>query len=89
MDLKTILLLKLVCCGGPLLILLLPWAAISAILAGLGGEVWYRLAAALVVAGVLLWLFRRPCGTAAAGELGDPAAIRRQKPWAPISRRSQ
>ncbi len=59
MDLKKLLLLKLVCCGGPLLVLLVPWAAVSGAIALLGRDVWYLVAASLAAAGALVWESRR------------------------------
>ncbi len=59
MDLKQLLLLKLVCCGGPLLILLVPWTAVSGALALRGQGIWYLVGAALAAAGTLVWRSRR------------------------------
>ncbi len=72
MDLKKLLLLKLVCCGGPLLVLLVPWAAVFGAIALLGRDVWYLVAAALAAAGALVWESRRRrrirCGIGRPGE---------------------
>lgn len=80
-DVEKLLLLKLICCGGLLLILLAPWAALSGAIALLGDGVWYLVGAAVAAAGVLVWRSRwgrrARCGI---GRPGSDAAIGRQRP---------
>jgi hypothetical protein len=60
MNLRTLLLLKLVCCGGTALLLLVPWSIFAAATALLDTSAW-PLAAAGPVAGIALWrIWRRP-----------------------------
>ena len=78
---EKLLLLKLICCGGLLLILLAPWAALSGAIALLGDGVWYLVGAAVAAVGFLVrrsrWGRRARCGI---GRPGSYAAMVRQGP---------
>jgi hypothetical protein len=58
MSLRTLLLLKLVCCGGPLLILLVPSTVFVATATTLANWAWPVAAAGLTL-GAVLWRVRR------------------------------
>ncbi len=59
MDLKKLILLKLICCGGPLLLLVVPWAMVGAATAALVDSTWYLAGLLLIVTGLLAWRARR------------------------------
>lgn len=59
MDLKKLLLLKLLCCGGPLLVLMILSVAFSTALAALVDVAWYLVVASGIGLAFLLWWSRR------------------------------
>lgn len=59
MSLKTLLLLKLVCCGGPLLVFVLASIGLSGVTVMLPDGSWYLVGIAGALTGVLLWRFGR------------------------------
>ncbi len=59
MNLKKLLLLKLVCCGGPLLVLVLSSVGLAEAMAMLAGASWSIVGIVPAFVGVLLWRFGR------------------------------
>jgi hypothetical protein len=72
MDLKKLLLLKLVCCGGPLLVFVVASVGVSAVAGALAGVAWYLGGAAIAVAGFLVLRGFRPTRGANRG-IKEPA----------------